>query len=58
MTVLIIPNDKYSDEDSAFLIRHYKSALGEDADIELRFVDKLVIQSNGKFQQLISKIKV
>ncbi len=58
LTVLIIPNDKYRDEDSAFLIRHYKGALGEDADIELRFVDKLIIQSNGKFQQLISKIKV
>ena len=56
LIVLIIPNTKYTDTDTRFLKSHFESALGEDARVELKYVNKLIIQSNGKFLPLISKI--
>lgn len=56
LTVLLIPNTKYTNADTLFLKSHFENALGSDAKVELRFVEKLIIEQNGKFLPLISRI--
>lgn len=56
LIILLIPNEKYTDMDTLFFKNHFKNALGDSAKIELKFVNKLIIQPNGKFLPLISKI--
>ena len=56
LIVLLIPNKKYTEADTRFLVSHFKNALGSDSKVELRFVDQLIFQSNGKFLPLISKV--
>lgn len=55
LIVLLIPNAKYTDDDTRFLENHFQYAMGKDAKIELRFVEKLIFQTNGKFLPLINK---
>lgn len=57
LIVLLIPNKKYTERDNKCLMEHFENALGTGAKIELRFVDKLLFQENGKFLPLISKIE-
>ncbi|HIX86253.1 MAG TPA: phenylacetate--CoA ligase family protein, partial [Candidatus Parabacteroides intestinigallinarum] len=58
LIVLLIPNKKYTEADTRFLVSHFKNALGSDSKVELRFVDQLIFQSNGKFLPLISRVSL
>ena len=57
LIVLIIKNNKYTQEIESKLIAHFKYAMGVGSLVEIRYVDKLIYQPNGKFLLLISKIK-
>ena len=54
--VLIIKNDQYSQDDEAFILNHIGNAMGGAEFVQIEYVKKLIIQSNGKFLPLISKI--
>ena len=58
LVVLIIPNNKYNEQDTEILYSHIRKALGDNSKIHIKFVDKLIYQQNGKFLPLISKIKI
>ncbi len=57
LIVLIIKNDLYTDNIECRLRKHYKDCLGEDSKIELRYVDHLIYQPNGKFLSYINRNK-
>jgi len=57
LIVLIIKNNIYSQDTENRLLSHYKYAMGKGSFVEIRYVDKLIYQFNGKFLPLISKIK-
>lgn len=56
LIVLIIPNEKYTEKDKIFLENHFKNAMGNDSTVNIKAVDRLIFQKNGKFQTLISEI--
>ena len=55
--VLIIKNNKFSDQDEKELLQHLGCAMGGKEFVEICYVDKLVRLSNGKFLPLIQKIQ-
>ena len=57
LIVLIIRSNKYTGETENKLMAHFKYSMGEGSLVEIRYVDKLIYQPNGKFLLLISKIK-
>lgn len=57
LIICIIPNEKYTENDKIFLEKHFKNAMGAGSIIEIRYVDKLIFQQNGKFQTLISEVQ-
>jgi phenylacetate-CoA ligase len=57
LTILLIKNNQFRDEHYQRYYKHFKEAMGPDNEIEIRFVHKLIQNSNGKFSVLISKIQ-
>jgi phenylacetate-CoA ligase len=57
LRILIIKGSSFhKDHEKAFL-KHYSEAMGPDSEVIIEFVESLIQQPNGKFVQLISKIK-
>lgn len=56
LTVRIIRNKKFSTEDELFLLHIHQQAMGEEAKINIQYVDRLEYQPNGKFLPLISTL--
>lgn len=56
LIVLVIPNQNYTEADTAYFKEHFQNAMGKDSVVDLRFVDNLIFQKNGKFLPLISKV--
>lgn len=56
LIVMLIPNKKYTEADTLLLKSYYENAMGKDAKIEFRFVNKLKFQPNGKFLPLINRV--
>ena len=56
LTVLLIRNDNFTEIDQQKFKVHFQKALGEGAKIEIKYVDKLIYQENGKFLPLISRL--
>ena len=58
LTVLIIKNELYTDEDEDFIIKHISYAMGSDDCVTIQYVDKLIYQPNGKFLPFIQKLSL
>ena len=56
LIALIIKNEKYTEKDETFIIGHLGNAMLGKENVEIRYVDDLIIQPNGKFLPIISKI--
>lgn len=54
--VLIIKNEIYSQSDEDFILQHVATAMGGEEFVEIKYVDKLILQPNGKFLPLLSRI--
>lgn len=57
LTILLIKNKQFREEHYQKYYKHFKDAMGPGNEIEIRFVDKLIQNSNCKFSVLISKIQ-
>ena len=57
LIVCIIKNKWYTHADEQVFVTLLGMAMGSEDAIEIRYVDKLIFQSNGKFLQLISTVK-
>ena len=57
LIVCIIKNERYTSADEQAILTHYVKAMGSKDAVEIRYVDKLIFQTNGKFLQLVSKIQ-
>lgn len=57
LIVCIIKNQLYTHADEQTLLTMYAKIMGSEDAVEIRYVDRLVFQPNGKFLQLISTIK-
>lgn len=55
LIVNIIPGKDFSECDAAFIKKHYADAMGGDCYVEVRYVDRLELQKNGKFLPVISR---
>lgn len=56
LIVSIIKNEKYTEKDEKFITEHLGNAMLGKENVEIKYVDKLIIQPNGKFLPIISKI--
>lgn len=56
LTILIVKNEKFTDQDEAFMYEFHQNAMGNKDSVEIKYVDKLIFQKNGKFLSLISNI--
>ena len=56
LKVLIIKNTNYSSKDEQFIMDHIGNAMGGLNYIEIKYVDKLILQPNGKFLPLVSTV--
>lgn len=56
LEILIIKSNKYKEKHEIEIFEHIKSKLKPDAEISIKYVDKLIKQPNGKFLLLISNI--
>lgn len=54
LKVLLIKNDLYTQNDEDYIINHLGKAMGRSDFVEIEYVDKLILQPNGKFLTLIS----
>lgn len=54
--VLLIKNELYTQSDEEFIVNHLATSMGGREFVEISYVNKLIIQPNGKFLPLISKI--
>ena len=57
LIVCIIKNKWYTHADEQVFVTLLGKAMGSEDAIEIRYVDKLIFQANGKFLQLISTVK-
>lgn len=55
LTALVIKNDGYSEAEHRFLLDHLANAMGGIEYVNIKYVDSLVFQENGKFLPLITK---
>lgn len=58
LIVCLIKNEYYTATDEKALRKHFSEAMGGDEFVEIRHVNELRFQPNGKFLPLISEIKV
>ncbi len=56
LQILIIKSPLYNSMHEEILYKHYKDKLNKDTKIEIKYVDELIKQPNGKFLLLISKV--
>lgn len=57
LDVLIIKNKYYSIQDEIFIINHLSQIFdGDSNSVKLKYVDRLIINNNGKFLPLISSL--
>ena len=57
IVVLIIKNEKYTGNDELFIKKHISEIFNGDSDsVEVKYVDELIVQDNGKFLPLISSL--
>jgi len=56
ITIKIVKDSAYTDEDSAHLIDELRKRLGNEMNIDLQFVDSIPRTAAGKFRWVISKI--
>lgn len=56
LIVLIIKNDLYCNKDEEFIMNHIGNAMLGKENVEIRYVEKLILQPNGKFLPIITKI--
>jgi phenylacetate-CoA ligase len=54
ITVLIIKNENYTDQDEAFIYDYIGNAMGGKEYVQVQYVNKLIYKSNGKFLPLVS----
>lgn len=54
LTALIIKNEHYTETDESFILKHLGYAMGGIEYVTIKYVDKLIYQSNGKFLPYIS----
>ena len=54
--VLLIKNNGYTEKDESFIIDHLANAMGGREYVKIEYVNRLIIQPNGKFLPLISCI--
>lgn len=57
LNILIVKGKTYDDCTEQEILSFYKKCLGNDTDINIKYVDKLTLKPNGKFVLLISNIK-
>lgn len=57
LIVLLIKNELYTNKDEEFIKSHLGNAMLGAENVEIRYVEKLIIQPNGKFLPIISKIQ-
>ena len=57
LIVCIIKNKLYTPADEESVMSMFAEAMGSKEAVKIRYVDRLIFQTNGKFLQLISKIK-
>ena len=57
LIVCIIKNKLYTHVDEQSLLSLYAKIMGSEDAVEIRYVDRLIFQPNGKFLQLISKVR-
>lgn len=56
LIALIVKNELYSEDDEKFFLDHLSNAMLGKENVEIRYVDKLIIQPNGKFLPIISNL--
>ena len=57
LDVCIIKGNGYTKETEIFIYNHIKNAMGKQAIVNIKYVEKLTFLPNGKFLPLISNIK-
>lgn len=57
LTVLIIKDSDYSEKDELYIKSHLLKAMGPSVSVEIEYVNNLILQPNGKFLPLISKLE-
>ncbi|WP_278372255.1 phenylacetate--CoA ligase family protein [Segatella bryantii] len=56
LTILLIKNDKYTNNDDLFIKSHAAIAMNDENATTISYVERLIYQPNGKFLPLISKL--
>lgn len=56
IAVLVVPNPRFDEEKEGRLLAHFRERLGEGFIVEVRRVERLHRQPNGKFLHLIRRI--
>ena len=56
--VKLVPKQAYSQRDINLLLRECRARLGNDMEIDLRFVDSIARTSSGKFRAVISNLEL
>jgi phenylacetate-coenzyme A ligase PaaK-like adenylate-forming protein len=52
----IVKNSKYGEKDENKLILDIHKYMGQSFKIELKYVDKIPRERNGKFRQIVSEV--
>ncbi len=58
LIVCLIKNNYFTCEDEKLLKEHFSKAMGGDEYVEIRYVDELKFQPNGKFLPLITEVSI
>ena len=57
LIVCIIKNNRYTPADEQAIMNLHAEVMGSKDAVEIRYVDRLTLQANGKFLQLISTVR-
>lgn len=55
--ILIIKNKLYTHDDEKYIINSAERAMKKEGSVTIEYVDKLILQNNGKFLPLINNLK-
>lgn len=56
LTVLLVKSTVFKNEYEKLFVDHFTKSFGRENSIKIKYVDRLIIQPNGKFELLISNI--
>jgi len=56
IVVKVVPREEFSEKDIGMLIKEFQKRLGSDMEIEVKIVDQIPRERNGKFKAVISKV--